>query len=352
MSVNSTFTGINAIIILIISLLMLSTESSYSQQSQPYTQYLFNRFILNPASCGADGYTSIGLVTKNQWVGFKDAPANQIFTVQFRMPHEGFGGTRRNYKRLSLENVGLGVALFNDMRGPIRTTGGQLTYAYHLELYTGQLSFGLSTSIFQLYIDREKINTELGYDKYLDANKLSSFIPEAATGVHYTDKDYYVGFSASNLFQSYLTFGGRSSSDYKLEREYIFLGGYVFDLNIEWSLVPGTQLKFTEHGAFQIDINAMAYYFDKFWCGLSYKSGGGGAFGGTSMLFGVRLNEYRIGYAFDFTLSNIQRYSFGSHELMVSIAFGQDGKFYRYNRNNRYGFYEQQYRKKWSSRRK
>jgi len=159
-----------------------------------------------------------------------------------------------------------------------------------------------------------------------------------------------VGFSTSNLFQSYLTFGGRSSSDYKLEREYIFLGGYIFEIDHEWSIVPGSQFKFTEHGALQLDINILTYYYDKIWFGSSYRSGGGGSFGGTSLMFGIRLNEYYFGYAFDYTLSKIQKYSYGSHELMVSATFGQKESFFRYNR--KYEFHEQRHSRKMVKRRR
>lgn len=307
------------------------------QQSQAFTQYLFSRFLLNPAACGADGYTSIGLVIKDQWTGFAKTPSNQTLIGQARLPREGlFGNRRRRSVGFNPENVGLGVALFNDMRGPIRTTGGQFTYAYHLEDRYGQLSFGLTANLFQFYVNRNRIDTEQGYDTYIDGNKLSNFIPDASFGVHYTTKDYYVGFSAGNLFQSFLSFGGRNSSDYKIERQYLFLGGYVFEVSREWSVVPGAQLKFNEHGVGQFDINLMGYYYDQFWGGFSYRSGGGGAAGGTSVIVGARYKQYHFGYAFDYTLSSIRKYSFGSHELMVSITFGQSERFFRYKR--RYEF--------------
>ncbi len=316
---------------------LLLGVTAHGQQSQPFTQYLFSRFLLNPAACGADGYTSIGLTVKDQWTGFSKAPSNQTLTGQARLTREGlFGNRKRKFGGYSPENVGLGLALFNDIRGPIRTTGGQFTYAYHLEDRYGQLSFGLSASLFQLYIDRDKIDTELGYDKLIDGSKLSSVIPDASFGLHYTTKDYYAGFSASNLFQSFLTFGGRNSSDYRIERQYLLLGGYVFELDKEWSFVPGAQIKFNEHGVGQVDINVMAYYFDQFWGGLSYRSGGGGAAGGTSIIFGARYKQYHFGYAFDYTLSSIRKYSYGSHELMLSVTFGQSERFFRYKR--RYEF--------------
>ena len=336
-------------ILFVIATLRLSVFSVHGQQSQPFTQYLFSRFLLNPAACGADGYTSIGLTAKDHWTGFPGAPVNQTLTAQVRVPREGIFGKGSSYRitnGYSPENVGLGAAIYNDMRGPIRTTGAHFTYAYHMETPTGQLSFGLTTSFSQLYIDRDKIVTETS-DRYIDGSKLSSFIPEASFGVHYTTHYYYTGLSATNLFQSYLTFGGRNSSDYRLERQYIFLVGFIFDVSREWSIVPGAQVKFTERGAFQVDGTIIGYYFDQFWGGFAYRSGGGGAMGGTSFIFGVRYDQYHFGYAYDHALSNIQKYSHGSHEIMVSVTFGRDERFFRYKRRYEFQDTEQQFRRTW-----
>ncbi|MDR2886861.1 MAG: type IX secretion system membrane protein PorP/SprF [Bacteroidales bacterium] len=333
-------------VICIAAALILSISTVSGQQSQPFTQYLFNRFLLNPAACGADGYASVGLTIKDQWAGFVGAPTNQTLTAQTRLPREGLFGKRSSYgtSGYSPGNAGLGVALFNDIRGPIRTTGSHFTYAYHMEAPQGQLSFGLTGSFFQLYINRDKIVTELGYDRYIDANRLSSFVPEASFGVHYTTNDYYTGLSVSNLFQSFLTFGGRNSYDYRLERQYLLLGGYVLDINRQWALVPGTQLKLSERGAAQVDANVMVYYFDQFWGGFSYRSGGGGVNGGASMIFGVRHKQYYFGYAFDYSMSNMHKYSLGSHEIMVSITYGDVERFFRYRRRYEFQDSEQQYR--------
>ncbi|MDR1865201.1 MAG: type IX secretion system membrane protein PorP/SprF [Bacteroidales bacterium] len=307
------------------------------QQTQPYTQYLFNRYLLNPAACGSDGFSSIGLVIKDQWTGFSAAPSTQTFTAQARVPREGLFGTRtrRSTGFFSPENVGVGISLFNDMRGPIRTTGAQLTYAYHLEDRTGQLSFGLSVNMFQLFLDRDKMITEFE-DFYLNNSDLNTFVPDAIFGLHYTTHTYYVGISAANVFQSFLMLGGRNSSSYRIERQYNLLGGYIFDLNPEWSLVPSLQVKTTDRRAMQLDVNLNLYYFDQFWGGLAYRTGGGGVPGGVSAMFGARYKQYYFGYAFDYSMSSIRKYSYGSHELMAVITFRQTERFFRYNRRYEY----------------
>jgi type IX secretion system PorP/SprF family membrane protein len=260
---------VNCQLSIIIIFLFLSV-AAHSQQTQPYSQYLFDRYLLNPAAAGCDGYSSIGVVIKDQWAGFKGAPVNQVLNGQIRLPREGLFGThtKRRTGGYSSENVGMAISLFNDVRGPIRTTGGQFTYAYHLETHSGQFSFGLSVNMFQLYLDRNKIITE-DEDIFLNGSRLNSFVPDAAFGMHYTTEDYYFGLSVSNVFQSFLMLGGRNSSAYRIERQYNLLGGYIFQLEEEWSLVPTVLVKVNELPVVQTDINVMLYYFDQFWGGLS-----------------------------------------------------------------------------------
>jgi type IX secretion system PorP/SprF family membrane protein len=236
------------------------------------------------------------------------------------------------------QRVALGVAIFNDIRGPLRTTGAQFTYAYHIEDHYGQLSFGLTGSFFQLFADREKMITE-HYDQFLMSAKLSRIIPDAIFGVHYTTPDYYAGLSVSNLFQTFLDFGGQNSRNFRIERQYLFLGGYIFEINRTWSFVPSLQAKFNDRLAAQIDVNLLTYYYDKFWGGVAYRTGGGRTVGGANLIFGVRHDKYHFGYSFDYSVSNLGRYSYGSHELMFSMTFGQtDNVFFRFNIPRRYEF--------------
>jgi type IX secretion system PorP/SprF family membrane protein len=321
------------------SLFLLLCGTAKSQQTQPYTQYLFDRYLLNPAACGSNGYANIGVVIKDQWTGFKGAPSNQMLSGQIRLPREGLFGTRSRRgssgRGYSPENVGIGVSLFNDIRGPIRTTGAQLSYAYHLEDQMGVTSFGLSVNMFQLYLDRNKIVTE-EEDIFLNSSRLSSFVPDAIFGVQYTMRDYYIGVSVSNVFQSFLMLGGRNSSAYRIERQYNLLAGYIFEVSPEWSIVPTLNAKCNDHLSFQLDANVIMYYFDQFWGGLSYRTGGGGVPGSTSIMFGARYKQYFFGYAFDYSMSAMRRYSYGSHELMATVTFGQPERFFRFKRRYEY----------------
>jgi type IX secretion system PorP/SprF family membrane protein len=311
-------------------LAFLLSFSICAQQSQLYNQYLFNRFVLNPAACGAN-VSSIGLVAKSQWTGFDDAPFNTVLSGQFRLSRRSISDGKSNtmgFGRLDREKVALGFVLSNDIYGPLRNTSAQFTYAYHLEDGVGQWSFGLTGSFSQFHLNREKMTTELGYDRLIDGAKLNSLVFDASFGTHYTNRDFYLGASAFNLLQSFLSF---NSNGIRIMREYLLLGGWVFDLNHEWSLVPGAHFKFTERGAGQLDLSLLCYYYDILWGGLSFRSGGSFS-GSASLMFGFRYQKFCFGYAFDYALSDIRKYSFGSHELMVSMTMGASKRFFRYTR--------------------
>ena len=66
-------------------------------------------------------------------------------------------------------------------------------------------------------------------------------------------------------------------------------------------------------------------YNQSFWAGLSYRSSGA-----IVANLGVKYTNIYIGYAFDFTLSEIQRITYGTHELNVAWKFGDSARRYRW----------------------
>ncbi|MCA1742161.1 MAG: type IX secretion system membrane protein PorP/SprF, partial [Bacteroidales bacterium] len=50
-----------------------------------YSQYLFSKYLINPAVAGSDGYTSINLTTRQQWTGYMGAPQTYSLSMQGRI---------------------------------------------------------------------------------------------------------------------------------------------------------------------------------------------------------------------------------------------------------------------------
>jgi len=55
-------------------LLCLVALRGYGQQLPVYSQYMMNKFLINPAVAGSEGYTAFNLTSRKQWLGIKDAP--------------------------------------------------------------------------------------------------------------------------------------------------------------------------------------------------------------------------------------------------------------------------------------
>ena len=73
-----------------ILLLSLFATCASGQQLPIYSQYLFNRFLINPAVAGSDGYTSLNLTAREQWVGYDGAPRTFSFSAQTRIIKKGY----------------------------------------------------------------------------------------------------------------------------------------------------------------------------------------------------------------------------------------------------------------------
>ena len=51
------------------------TGASYAQQVPMYSQYIMNGFLVNTSFAGRDGYTTVNLTVREQWVGMAGSPA-------------------------------------------------------------------------------------------------------------------------------------------------------------------------------------------------------------------------------------------------------------------------------------
>jgi type IX secretion system PorP/SprF family membrane protein len=302
-----------------------------AQQLPVYSQYTFNKFLLNPAAAGSDGYTTIGLVAREQWVGFKGTPKTHAITIDSRLLRNSFISKNvsvRKKKRLSSRSgrVGWAAHVFNDHFGPLDRTGAEGTYAYHLAIKEGQLSFGLSGVFYQFKLNKDKVvlSDEIR-DPLLDGINGTLYIPDANFGVYYTSATIFGGISVMQLFQSSIQFGKNDGSEYRLKRNYNILSGYYYAINEAIAIEPSFLIKVPTSSKAQLDLNAKVYYKNNYWGGLSYRTGKA-----LVIFFGLRFDRYFVGYAFDYNFTPLMRHTYGSHEFMAAIKFGDTARRYRW----------------------
>lgn len=332
----------------ILVMLLVSTACSINTKSQQlpiYSQYMMNTYLLNPAVAGHEGYTSLNLTVREQWIGLKDAPSTYAFSAQTRLLRNSFisrsSSIRRRRKVASRSGrVGLAGYVFTDFNGAFNRTGLQGTYAYHVPFDRSQLSFGLSVTAFQFRMNEDKMIYHDEGDQLILESQKSVIIPDANVGVYFTNPNLYAGISAMQLFESLLKLSERGvGPGFKMVRHYFLLGGYRYEVNRNLILEPSILLKMTEKFISQLDVNARVLVNKKYWVGLAYRTGGSYSLSeesidgvGSSIIImgGLKVDKYYFGYAFDYTLSAIGKRTWGSHEFLVAAKFGDTARRYRW----------------------
>ncbi|MDB5014827.1 MAG: putative rane protein, partial [Daejeonella sp.] len=169
-------------IILALGLLFVLQISAKAQQDAQYTQYMFNSLVINPAYAGYKEALNVGLLARNQWVGFAGTPKTQSFLIDNVF--------------LESKNVGLGLSVVNDKIGDSRQTSAYANYAYRLPVggEDARLAFGLALGVVQSSIDPSDVRDQA--DATL-MGKQSYFAPDGKLGVFYSNPKFYAGLSAT-----------------------------------------------------------------------------------------------------------------------------------------------------------
>src|SRR5512137_2244083 len=113
--------------IFLVIALSLSCNVSFAQQVPMYSQYIMNGFLVNPSIAGRDGYTTVNLTVREQWVGMQDAPSTYAASFQTRLLRNSYISKSTAVKKKLVKptkgsRVGLGGYLFSDYNGIMRRT--------------------------------------------------------------------------------------------------------------------------------------------------------------------------------------------------------------------------------------
>ena len=315
-----------------ILLLTLVGQVAFGQQLPLFSQYLYNKYLINPAVAGSDGFTSVSLTAREQWVGYSGAPRTFSFSWQTRMLKKSFilkqtRIKREVYRPKSDGKVGFGGYVFSDKNGLVQRTGFQISYAYHMWLQKStQLSFGLGLTGYYYKIDDKQINFEDPNEPWLNNNlRRGIFVPDVTFGIYLLNAKYSLGFSADQMSEASAKIGGAAYKNFTMDRQYYLFGSYDFGKGSNIIIQPSFLLKMSEQLKPQADVGCTYIYNQGFWAGLAYRTSGA-----IIANLGVKYQNIFFGYAFDFTLQEIQRITYGTHELTVALKFGDNTRRYRW----------------------
>lgn len=294
-------------LILIFAATYLFTNDMFAQQDPMVSQYMFNGLYLNPAYAGSHKYWSSTLSYRSQWVGFDGAPETAIAAIDGPIPDK---------------NMGLGLILLHDQIGVTRQNTAIVNYSYQIKTSeTTKFAMGVNCGISQFSAKLTDL-TVWDQDQVFEKDLTSKILPRFGAGMYYYGEKYYMGLSVPTLFayQKDMNFNFDLSRSSFLRRHYLLTGGYVFETSKDIKIKPSILLKYVKNAPLEADFNLSTVYKDMIWIGASYRTGDAIAF-----IVEYQTNSYfRVGYAYDVTLSKLRNYSAGSHEIMIGIDFGKE----------------------------
>jgi type IX secretion system PorP/SprF family membrane protein len=212
-----------------------------------------------------------------------------------------------------------GFRLSNYSRGLLSTTSGVFTVAYTAKLADDQyLRAGLSGGLGTNGIDLEKV--ENISDPALSNIRNRGMFFDGNAGVSYQYKKLTLGASLPKLFQrNVVQTDLKNQLQVKRLDHYLFSAGYKFDFS-QGSIVfePQMVYQIADGMPSQFEALGTVYFYDKFWAGAAYRHNNG-----PSAFAGIKLSDkLRFSYVYEIGPSHISGYSNGSHELMLSMRFG------------------------------
>lgn len=289
------------------ALMMVLVSFTATAQHEPmFTQYMFNETFINPAYAGSHDVPAINGLYRNQWVGIPGSPKTQTFS--FHAP-------------VMQKRLGLGLSVMNETIGVSDQFMVNADFAYRILMPNSVLSFGAKGGFVNDQENLTRVETTVGGDNQFSTDIRKYFLPNAGFGIYYYyKKKFYAGFSIPRLLDNKVSSAASSSVDVNVGNpevwHYYFATGYVFQMGQNVKFKPSVMVKAVANAPVEVDGNLNFLFNEFLWLGAAYRSGDA-----VAGLLGFQISkQLRVSYSYDYSISNLQRYNSGSHE----ISFGYD----------------------------
>ncbi|MBF6608912.1 MAG: type IX secretion system membrane protein PorP/SprF [Flavobacterium sp.] len=284
-----------------LSFVLLLTMVAEAQQDPQFTHYMYNMSVINPAYATDNaGVINAGGLYRTQWVGAVGAPKTVTAFV-----HSPIG-----------KRVEIGLSVVSDEIGDVvkdNSIFADVAYVVPISDRT-KISFGVKAgaSFFDANFNGFQY-TDAPPDPAF-ANNISRVFPNVGVGTFLFGENYYIGFSAPNLLRTKHLERQDAIATIGVEEIHYFLtAGYVFDINPDFKFKPAFMAKAVAGApmAFDITANALMNNFFEFGVGYRVEDSVSGL-----VAFNITA-DLRVGYSYDYTLSNLGQFNNGTHEIFL-----------------------------------
>ncbi|HEY6160375.1 MAG TPA: type IX secretion system membrane protein PorP/SprF [Bacteroidia bacterium] len=292
--------------IFIMLLCMQAAVQGFAQQDAQFSHNMFNKLDFNPAFAGMTHGQCLSMIYRNQWVSFPGAPVTTLLNVNQFVP---------------VMQGGIGFTAAEDKLGNEKNFACLLSGSRHFNIGNGELSLGGRIGWMQKsFIDNWIAPDGVPGDNSIPVGAPPLSFMDLGAGLFYLDvNENYVGVSVNHAYNN-----GNSTADHYFKNvpHYYLTAGTKISVPGMRSLAfkPSVLVK-SDGKAMIFDVNGLLYFNDRFWGGASYRMTDA-----IVLMAGVVWRGVKIGYAFDYTTSELKNYSSNTHELMISYCKRLVGK--------------------------
>lgn len=293
--------------LLLSAIILFSCRISLAQNQHNMSQYMLYHAFINPAAISNENVFNAAVFHRSQWVGVSGAPTSQ--GLCFNLPFKDAKNT-------------VGLMVLHDKIGVNNSTQVSASYAYKLKL-TSKINwaFGVNAFINITQSNYNKLESDNVYDPSFSDNTASVVMPNFKFGTYVSGSRFYGGFAIPNLLENKIAGTNKGETKFNAQNLHYYLhGGYLFQLDPKNAIGVSTLIKQASGVPMQIDLNAQYIYNKKLGLGLSYR---------TSKELVAMVNYQitpmlKLGYAYDYNMSRLSKYTSGSHEIMLIFNMVKD----------------------------
>ena len=304
----------------LVAIVFLGFSQTVYAQDPSFTQFYANPMYLNPAMAGSANCPRISMNYRNQWPSLRGAYLTNSVSID---------------KGVEELHGGIGLQILNDIQGEGALTNTQinLTYSYHLQasrkLY---VLTGIQASYQQRALDKEK----LFFGDQIDPNygfiyPTQENVTEFTDNVSYADislgtfgiydEKHFLGVALHHVSEpedSYIT------ENYLPRRFTVHAGTKIpvgrtqkMGLRGGGPFITPNILYMSQNGANQLNMG-VSLTNESLMGGLYFRNNFSNS-DAILIVLGYESNGIRLGYSYDYTISELMGASGGAHEVSLTI---------------------------------
>lgn len=307
-------------------------------QDPIYSQFYMSPILVNPAFAGTTTDGTIGLNYRNQWRQINNAYST--FSLAYDRPYSENGSWGAH---VTADNAGDGAmrsVLASAVYGHTVNLSRSTFLKGGLELGYGQTSLDWNKLVFLDNLDPQYGAVSPGGVRIPTAevprSNLSRNYLDLGGGLLIFSSQWYAGLSVKHANSPTIDFiDDATGEESKLPTRFNLQAGMQIDLlpdNIPgmYAFVSPNVIASVQNDYYQVMAGAYVNVYE-FFGGLWYRQGGrngDAVIASAGATFGV----FKIGYSFDYTISDLGIGSGGTHEIGISLRFDNlESKHYKFS---------------------